>query len=175
MKKWLSFGLCLVILCFASFGFGQQALAKSSGKLEKTYFGEPQKLTAPLNQAISIFNGAVGTEDGHRVMYTTTKGFPAKLNVLDIEDYKLLRVIDLEDSENSWAHEVTPNGDLYVATEGGGAKLWKYSPSTKQAKLVYKFPGNLLPFLSRPMQRARCSSVRIPGAKFSNMTRLPLR
>lgn len=146
MKKYLSIGLCFFVLCCAFLSFGQQAQAKKGSRLDQTYFGQPEKLTAPLNQAISIFNGAVGTEDGHRVMYTTTKGFPAKLNIIDLEDYKLNRVIDLEDSENSWAHEVTPNGDLYVATEGGGAKLWKYSPVTKQAKLVYKFPGESFAF-----------------------------
>lgn len=146
LKRWISLCLCLAILFGVGLGFSQQASAKGTSKLARTYFGEPQKLTAPLNQAISIFNGAVGTEDGHRVMYTTTKGFPAKLNVLDIEDYKLKRVIDLEDSENSWAHEVVPNGDLYVATEGGGAKLWRYSPVTKKAELVYKFPGESFAF-----------------------------
>ncbi|MGG1573068.1 hypothetical protein [Fictibacillus sp. NRS-1165] len=165
MKKWLSIGLCLIVLCCASLGFGKQALAKSSSTLEKTYFGPPEKLTAPLNQAVSIFNGAVGTEEGHRVMYTTTKGFPAKLNVLDIEDYKLLRVIDLADSENSWAHEVTPNGDLYVATEGGGAKLWKYSPSSKQAKLVYKFPGESFAFSITSNAEGQVFVGTYPGGK----------
>ncbi len=115
-------------------------------KLDMTHYGAPEELLTPLTDAISIFNGAVGTENGKPVMYTTTKGLPAQLNVIDIQSEKLLRIIPLEGAENTWAHEVLPNGDLYIATIGGGAKLWKYTPGSDQAEVVATFPGETFPF-----------------------------
>lgn len=125
---------------------GKPAEAETSGKLDSTYFGAPEELLTPLMDAISIFNGAVGTENGKPVMYTTTKGLPAQLNVIDINSEKLLRVIPLEGAENTWAHEVLPNGDLYIATIGGGAKLWKYTPGADSAEVVARFSGETFPF-----------------------------
>jgi outer membrane protein assembly factor BamB len=125
---------------------GKPAGAETVSKLDSTYFEEPGQLLTPLMDAISIFNGAVGTEDDKPVMYTTTKGLPAQLNVIDIKAEKLLRVIPLEGAENTWAHEVLPNGDLYIATIGGGAKLWKYSPGAEQAEVVARFSGETFPF-----------------------------
>lgn len=125
---------------------GKRVQAETVSKLDSTYFGKPEQLLTPLMDAVSIFNGAVGTEDGKPVMYTTTKGLPAQLNVMDIEAQKLLRVIPLEGAENTWAHEVLPNGDLYIATIGGGAKLWKYSPGGDSAEVVATFAGETFPF-----------------------------
>jgi outer membrane protein assembly factor BamB len=125
---------------------GKPAGAETVSKLDAIYFGEPEQLLTPLMDAISIFNGAVGSEDGKPVMYTTTKGLPAQLNVIDIKAEKLLRVIPLEGAENTWAHEVLPNGDLYIATIGGGAKLWKYSPGADRAEIVARFSGETFPF-----------------------------
>lgn len=146
MKKGLI--VCLSVLLWIMPGVfgGEGVKAETDSKLSRTYFSEPEQLFTPLTDAISIFNGAVGKEDGRHVMYTTVKGLPAQLNVIDIESKKLLRVISLENSENSWAHEVMPNGDLYIATEGGGAKLWKYSPATKTASVVAVFSGQSFPF-----------------------------
>ncbi|MBD1380482.1 hypothetical protein [Metabacillus arenae] len=146
MKKWIVLCLSMILFFSSILVSTKEANAAKKNKLEQIVFGQPEELTAPLDDSISIFNGAVGKEDGHHVMYTTTKGFPAKLNVLDLNDYKLLRTIDLEGAENTWAHEVLPNGDLYIATIGGGAKLWKYSPVTKKAAVVASFPGETFPF-----------------------------
>ncbi|MET3699421.1 carbohydrate binding protein [Bacillus oleivorans] len=154
-KKHFSAKLAILVTCFAllfSAGIPTAATSKHSGSIQmtelltNTYYGEPQPLLTPLDSAVSIFNGAVGIEDGHHVMYTTTRGTPAKLNVVDLDDYKLLRVIDLVGTENTWAHKVTVDGDLYIATIGGGAKLWRYSPDTKQASIVAAFQGESNPF-----------------------------
>ncbi|MEG9295915.1 WD40 repeat domain-containing protein [Mangrovibacillus sp. Mu-81] len=145
MKKvFLSIVILLMMLPGAM--NGKSVGAESVSKLDSTYFGGPEQLLTPLTDAISIFNGAVGTEDGRPVMYTTTKGLPAQLNVMDIKSEKLLRVIPLEGAENTWAHEVLPNGDLYIATIGGGAKLWKYSPGADTAEVVATFSGETFPF-----------------------------
>ncbi|NQD66438.1 hypothetical protein HP456_10975 [Bacillus haikouensis] len=145
MKK-AFISIIILLLMLPGVWNGKPAEAETVSKLDSTYFEEPGQLMTPLMDAISIFNGAVGTEDGKPVMYTTTKGLPAQLNVIDIKAEKLLRVIPLEGAENTWAHEVLPNGDLYIATIGGGAKLWKYSPGADSAEVVANFSGETFPF-----------------------------
>ncbi|WP_053598364.1 FIMAH domain-containing protein [Bacillus sp. FJAT-18017] len=149
IMKLFAVATAIAIIFSASFHTPGLASAETNSvpeELTKKYFGEPEKLLTPLNSTVSIFNGAVGKEDGKNVMFTTTRGTPAKLNVVDLDTNKLLRVIDLTNSENTWAHEVTVDGDLYIATSGGGAKLWKYSPVTKQASVVATFAGQSDPF-----------------------------
>ncbi|SDJ98690.1 FIMAH domain-containing protein [Sediminibacillus albus] len=147
VNNWLLILAGLLILVLAGIPSLVQANSgQESSELANTSYGEPEKLIAPLTGTVSIFDGAVGKEDGHNVMYTTAKGIPAKLNVIDLDNYKLLRTIALEDAESTWAHEVTVDGDLYVATIGGGAKLWKYSPETKDAEVVATFPGQTFPY-----------------------------
>lgn len=74
-------------------------------------------------------------------MYATAKGSPSVLNVIDIDDYKVLRTLPLAGVSETWSHDVAPNGDLYIATAGGGARLWRYSPATQSAAVVATFTG----------------------------------
>lgn len=111
------------------------AQASEQGKWSYKQYGPPEPLLAPIN-AVSIYDGAVGQEDGHDVLYTTVKGSPAVLNVVDLDDYKLLRSFPLEGAGDSWHHEVAVDGSVYVT---GGKKLWKYSPVTKQVQPVADF------------------------------------
>ncbi|WJH36981.1 carbohydrate binding domain-containing protein [Paenibacillus sp. CC-CFT747] len=97
-------------------------------------------MTDPVETTI-IFNGAVGSENGHDVMYTTAKGSPSVLNVIDLDDYSLLRTLPLPDVSETWSHDVAPNGDVYIASAGGGARLWKYSPGTQTVAVAATFPG----------------------------------
>lgn len=117
------------------------ASPRPSSKLERKVYGEPEKLLAPMNSAISIFDGAVGREDGHDVMYTTTKGTTAVFSVVDLDDYKLLRSMPIPGVTDSWQHEVAPDGTVYIAAGGGSQpKLWSYSPETKELKGVADIP-----------------------------------
>ncbi|MBP1948447.1 FIMAH domain-containing protein [Virgibacillus litoralis] len=147
LNKWSYLLAGLLVLVLAGLpSLAQANSGQESTELANTTYGEPEKVLAPLTGTVSIFDGAVGKEDGHDVMYTTAKGIPAKLNVVDLDNYELLRTITLEGAESTWAHEVTVDGDLYIATIGGGAKLWKYSPETKDAKVVATFPGQTFPY-----------------------------
>ncbi|QGH33463.1 hypothetical protein GI584_05245 [Gracilibacillus salitolerans] len=146
-SKWYYLIASLLVLVLA--GFPSLTLAEpeqDATELANTTYGEPEQLLAPLTGTVSIFDGAVGKEDGHNVMYTTAKGIPAELNVIDLDNDELLRTITLDGAESTWAHEVTVDGDLYIATIGGGAKLWKYSPETKDAKVIATFPGQTFPY-----------------------------
>ncbi|MFC4557989.1 FIMAH domain-containing protein [Virgibacillus kekensis] len=147
INNWMYILAGLLLLILAGFpSLAQANSGQESTELSNTTYGEPEKLLAPLTGTVSIFDGVVGKEDGHNVMYTTAKGIPARLNVVDLDNYKLLRTITLEGAESTWAHEVTVDGDLYIATIGGGAKLWKYSPKTKVAEVVATFPGQTFPY-----------------------------
>ncbi|MGC5772595.1 PQQ-binding-like beta-propeller repeat protein [Paenibacillus pabuli] len=120
----------------------QPAPAKAeASKLAQKNFSEPEELLVPNNYTVAVFNGTVGYEDGKPVMYATSKGKPGYLNVIDLDEYKLLRTVSLAPSESSWAHTVAPNGTLYVAAEGSGARLWEYSPVTHGAVQVAQFEG----------------------------------
>ncbi|RPF54333.1 FIMAH domain-containing protein [Aquisalibacillus elongatus] len=114
--------------------------------INETTYGGKEFIDTPLNDVVSIFDGAVGKEDGRDVMYATSKGMPARLSVLDINNDELLRVIDLKGAESTWAHEVTVDNDLYIATIGGGAKLWKYTPGSESATIVARFSGETFPY-----------------------------
>ncbi|GIP37881.1 hypothetical protein J31TS4_11610 [Paenibacillus sp. J31TS4] len=128
-------------------------------------FGPPEELLVPNNYTVAIFNGAVGREDGHYVMYTTAKGKPGVLNVIDIEDYKLLRSIPIAPSESSWAHTVAPDGTLFLAADGGGARLWSYSPVTHVATQVAQFDGQSVPNSITTDEQGRVYVGTYPGGK----------
>ena len=98
-------------------------------------------------------------------MYATSKGKPGFLNVIDLEEYKLLRTVSLGPSESSWAHTVAPNGTLYVAAEGSGARLWEYSPVTHQAVQVAQFEGQSVSNSITTDEQGRVYVGTYPGGK----------
>lgn len=106
--------------------------------LSDKVFGAPENLSAPIADTIGLFDGTAGKEDGHNVMYTTVKGIPQMFHVIDIDDYKLVRSIPLDDAGDVWSHRGAPDGTVYMAA---GGQLWAYSPVTKQARKVFTFPG----------------------------------
>ncbi|NMO94374.1 PQQ-binding-like beta-propeller repeat protein [Paenibacillus lemnae] len=134
----------LTLMMIAS-AFGSVSAAADGSRLDQKVFGTPEELLVPNNYTVAVFNGAVGKEDGTYVMYATSKGKPGHLNVIDLEDYKLLRSIPIGPSESSWAHTVAPDGTLFLAADGGGARLWAYSPETKTPVQVTQFEGQSVP------------------------------
>lgn len=128
--------LSLLITCSGFLGLSTSASAAAVNRLDSLQFGSPEALITPIGSSISISDGAVGVEDGHYVMYTTIKGSPGTFNVVDLDDYKLLRTIELEGASDSWHHEVAPDGSVYVTA---GKKLWMYSPVTKHIGVVATF------------------------------------
>lgn len=117
---------------------------KTSGAGKKDPFPEyagPFELLQPLNSVPTIYDGAAGKEDGHDVLYTTSKGVPAMFHVIDLDDYKLLRSFPLEGAADSWQHEVAPDGTVYIAA---GKTLWGYSPETKKVTPLAAIPESSL-------------------------------
>lgn len=108
------------------------------GKLSDMIYGDPELVGHPVADTIGLFDGRAGVEDGHDVMYTTVKGIPPVFHVVDMDDYKLLRSIPLEGGGDVWSHTVAPDGTVYIAA---GGQLWAYSPETKQAQMVFTYPG----------------------------------
>lgn len=104
-------------------------------------YSSPIDLINPLNSSPTIYDGAVGKEGNHDVLYTTSKGVPAMLNVIDLDDNKLLRSLPLEGAADSWQHEVAPDGTVYIAA---GKYLWGYSPVTKQVQALATIPESSL-------------------------------
>ncbi|MBT2289230.1 PQQ-binding-like beta-propeller repeat protein [Paenibacillus albidus] len=154
---------CLLVLMMYPV---QPALAAAEeSRLSQKNFSEPEELLVPNNYTVAVFNGAVGYEDGKPVMYATSKGKPGYLNVIDLEEYKLLRTISLAPSESSWAHTVAPNGTLYVAAEGSGARLWEYSPVTHKAVQVAEFEGQSVSNSITTDEQGRVYVGTYPGGK----------
>ena len=117
---------------------------KTSGAGKKDPFPEyagPVELLQPLNSVPTIYDGAAGKEDGHDILYTTSKGVPAMFHVIDLDDYKLLRSFPLEGAADSWQHEVAPDGTVYIAA---GKTLWGYSPETKKVTPLAAIPESSL-------------------------------
>ncbi|MFC0524717.1 carbohydrate binding domain-containing protein [Pontibacillus salicampi] len=104
-------------------------------------FSSPKELTQPLNSKPTIYDGAVGIEDGHEVLYTTSKSVPAQFSVVDLETKEVLRTLPMEGANDSWQHEVAPDGTVYVT---GGRYLWGYSPETKNIKQLTSIPESSL-------------------------------
>jgi WD40 repeat protein len=104
-------------------------------------FGSTKDLITPLNSAPTIYDGASGQEDGHHVLYTTSKGVPAMFNVIDLEENKLLRSLPLEGAADSWQHEVAPDGTVYITA---GKYIWGYSPVTKKVEALATIPESSL-------------------------------
>ncbi|CAH1192211.1 hypothetical protein PAECIP111891_00237 [Paenibacillus allorhizoplanae] len=152
---------CLIAL--ASWGTGA-ASAEGSRLSQKTY-GSPEELLIPNNYTVAVFNGTVGKEEGRYVLYATSKGKPGHLNVIDLEDYKLLRSIPLAPSESSWAHTVAPDGTLFLAADGGGARLWGYSPVTHTPVQVAQFDGQSVPNSITTDEQGRVYVGTFPGGK----------
>ncbi|MBD1379369.1 FIMAH domain-containing protein [Metabacillus arenae] len=117
--------------------------SKSASAEEFTFpeYGPAKDLITPLNGSPTIYDGAVGQEDGHDVLYTTSKGVPATFNVVDLDENKLLRSIPLEGASDSWHHEVAPDGTVYVAA---GKHIWGYSPETKTIEALAEIPDSSL-------------------------------
>ncbi|PYI52148.1 hypothetical protein [Paenibacillus flagellatus] len=153
-------------LCIAVSGLGAgSAVSAAESKLSQKTYGAPQELLIPNNYTVAIFNGAAGKEDGRNVLYATAKGKPGYLNVIDLEDYKLLRSIPLAPSESSWAHTIAPDGSLYLAADGGGARLWHYSPVTHEAKQVAQIDGESVPNSITTDEQGRVYVGTYPGGK----------
>ncbi|WP_309118248.1 hypothetical protein [Paenibacillus sp.] len=150
-------------LAFSLLG-GTAAVAEESRLSQKTY-GTPEELLIPNNYTVAVFNGTVGKEDGHNVLYATAKGKPGYLNVIDLDDYKLLRSLPLAPSESSWAHTIAPDGSLYLAADGGGARLWHYSPVTKTPVQVAAFSGQSVPNSITTDEQGRVYVGTYPGGK----------
>ncbi|GIP37036.1 hypothetical protein J31TS4_03160 [Paenibacillus sp. J31TS4] len=106
--------------------------------LDQVQFGTPEKLIAPIADAVGVFDGEAGVEDGRNVMYTTVKGIPPMLHVVDLDDYRLIRSVPLEGGGEVWNHAIAPDGTVYITSAG---QLWAYSPVTKQAEKVFTFGG----------------------------------
>ncbi|WP_043933013.1 WD40 repeat domain-containing protein [Bacillus sp. EB01] len=100
-------------------------------------YSQPEEIGFPLSGGTTIYDGAVGIEDGHYVMYTTSKGIPAQFSVIDLETKETVRTLLMEGANDSWHHEVAPDGTVYVA---GGPYLWGYSPETKEITSLAKIP-----------------------------------
>jgi hypothetical protein len=118
-------------------GFSQSAFAADSQERKLPEFGPSKDLLAPLSGAPTIYDGAAGKENGHDVLYTTSKSVPAMFNVIDLDENKLLRSLPLEGAADSWQHEVAPNGTVYIAA---GYHLWAYSPETKKVTALVRIP-----------------------------------
>ena len=99
----------------------------------------PRTFSAPedigtMVTAPAVMDSAYGVEDGKRVMYTTVTGNPnvadnpAYFNVVDLEDYRLIRSLPLHGGGQTWAHLVDASGHVYVASAG---TLYRYSPVAK--------------------------------------------
>ncbi|GIO68901.1 carbohydrate binding domain-containing protein [Paenibacillus cookii] len=162
-KTWFAVAVVIVLLSGIA-GWGGAASAQESRLGQKVY-GPPEELLPPLNYTVSVFNGTVGREEGRPVLYTTSKGKPGRLNVIDLADYKLLRSIPIPPSESSWAHTVAPDGTLYVAAEGGGARLWKYSPVTHTVEQAAVFDGESWPICVTTDEAGRVYVGTYPGGK----------
>ncbi|WP_409346143.1 Ig-like domain-containing protein [Paenibacillus sp. MBLB4367] len=106
--------------------------------LDQIRFGAPEYRTTPIADAVGVFDGEAGVEDGHNVMYTTVKGIPPLLHVVDLDDYRLIRSVPLEGGGEVWNHAIAPDGTVYITSAG---QLWSYSPVTKQAQKVFTFAG----------------------------------
>lgn len=164
-KSWFALLACVVLLT-GWIGLGGSGTAKAEdSRLSQKVYGSPEELLPPLNYTVSIFNGTVGYEEGRPVMYTVSKGKPGQLNVIDLEDYKLLRSIPIPPSESSWAHTVAPDGTLYVAADGSGARLWKYSPVTHTVEQAASFPGESWPICITTDEAGRVYVGTYPGGK----------
>ncbi|WP_221569119.1 carbohydrate binding domain-containing protein [Alkalihalobacillus sp. TS-13] len=104
-------------------------------------YTSPIEITQPLNSAPTIYDGAAGVEDGHDVLYTTSKSVPAMFSVVDLETKEVLRILPMEGAQDSWHHEVAPDGTVYVT---GGRYLWGYSPETKEINQLARIPDKSL-------------------------------
>ncbi|TMV48726.1 hypothetical protein FE783_16885 [Paenibacillus mesophilus] len=86
-------------------------------------------VTAP-----AVLDSSYGIEDGKRVMYTTVTGNPnvadnpAYFNVVDLDNYSLIRSLPLSGGGQSWGHAVDAQGQVYIAS---ASYLYRYSPVTK--------------------------------------------
>lgn len=163
MKKTVFTLLLCVLVITASFGGGAASAAES--RLSQKTYGNPEELLIPNNYTVAVFNGTTGKEGGRNVLYATSKGKPAHLNVIDLEDYKLLRSIPIGPSESSWAHTVAPDGTLYLAADGGGARLWSYSPVSHTPVQVAQFDGQSVPNSITTDEQGRVYVGTYPGGK----------
>ncbi|WP_255437431.1 carbohydrate binding domain-containing protein [Thalassobacillus sp. CUG 92003] len=104
-------------------------------------YSSPKEITQPLNSSPTIYDGAAGVEDGNDVLYTTSKSVPAQFSVIDLETKEVLRTLPMEGANDSWHHEVAPDGTVYVT---GGRYLWGYSPDSKEINQLARIPDNSL-------------------------------
>ncbi|MBD2870039.1 dockerin type I domain-containing protein [Paenibacillus arenilitoris] len=89
-------------------------------------------------KGISIYDGAVGEQDGRKVMFTTVKGSPAQFNVVDMATNEVIHTTVLQGGGgDAWHHEVTPDGKFVYVTSH--RTLWLYATETEEMKLVHDF------------------------------------
>lgn len=112
-----------------------------------------------------MFNGTTGKEEGCNVLYATSKGKPGHLNVIDLEDYKLFAEHSDRTLRSSWAHTTAPDGTLFLAADGGGARLWSYSPVTHVPVQVAQFDGQSVPNSITTDEQGRVYVGTYPGGK----------
>ncbi|WP_096272023.1 FIMAH domain-containing protein [Paucisalibacillus globulus] len=125
--------MIVTMLALVSTPFGQASAENNSFPT----YSDPVELGFPLSGGTAIYDGAAGFEDGHDVLYTTTKGIPAQFSVIDLDTGETLRTLMMEGAHDSWHHEVAPDGTVYVT---GGSFIWGYSPETKEIQALAEIP-----------------------------------
>ncbi|MGH3729090.1 MAG: hypothetical protein ACRDTU_10090 [Micromonosporaceae bacterium] len=89
-------------------------------------------------RSVAALDTAYGSEAGNDVLYTTVNGSPASFQVVDLDNYELLRTFPLPGTTSAWSHTVDPDGNVVIASSG---KLFRYSPATKQVEDLGQVPG----------------------------------
>ncbi|ANY73074.1 hypothetical protein BBD41_10995 [Paenibacillus ihbetae] len=144
MKMSVKMGLMVMLSCacvasihLVNVTYAQDYVQGGAVRLEDKVYGEPERLAQPI-RGISIYDGAVGEQDGRKVMFTTVKGSPAQFNVVDMTTNTVIhKTIMHGGGGDAWHHEVTPDGKhVYVTSH---RTLWIYSTETQEMKLVHDF------------------------------------
>ncbi|RAV17423.1 cohesin domain-containing protein [Paenibacillus contaminans] len=122
------------------FGTLTPAWADGPGSPNSKIIDGPEFLGEPLTQTL-LLNTALGTEDGHNMLYTTMSGKPdAKFIVYNLDTHTAERTFELPGVKNSWSHKIDSKGNVYMLPHGY-VRVYQYSPVTKQIKQSGLVPG----------------------------------
>lgn len=109
------------------------APAQAAADVVPRSFSPPEDIGTMVTTP-AVVDSSYGFEDGKRVMYTTVTGNPnvadnpAYFNVVDLDNYGLVRSLPLIGGGQSWGHVVDAQGQVYITS---AKYLFRYSPVTK--------------------------------------------
>lgn len=84
-----------------------------------------KEVSEPLQDAAATHSADFMMLNGRPVMFAGVSGYPARLEIVDVQSNKLIDAVDIPGAQNVFQATAAPNGDIYVGDQEGHLLRWR--------------------------------------------------